>query len=259
MKKAAIVTLTVGSETHIYDKHFIPSIKAYANKWGFDFIQLKDLLEPVDIENIKGYHKKHTICVQKLLILEQPFAKEYEYIIFIDSDILVNFEKAPNILDGLEQGKIGVVPERSLFGVIPYDSSITDRMPTWPKSAEEYYKHYKFPKVFPVQINSGVMVYQPAYHTKFLKGVYDTYSQRIYAGEDIDGDQGPLNYELHTQNLFQYMDDSWNRIWLFYHIAFYGFLNSTYDKPALQQAMKSIFDKTYFLHLAGHVGWDLLE
>jgi len=259
MKQAAIVTLLLGQNTTFYDTHFIPSIKAYADKWGFDFIPIRTPLESIDIDSLQGFHKKHAFCIQKLLILEQPWAKDYKYVILMDADILVNFAKAPNMVEGLEEGKIGVVPERYLFGTIPIDSSIFEQISsTHPKTAEEYYRRYNFPQAFSKQINSGVVIYQPAYHTTFLKDVYTKYAKRIYNGDDIDGDQGPLNYEGHVQGVFQYIDERWNRVWLFYQIALYRFLDPVYDKQKLQQAMRSIFDLTYCLHLTGHVGWDLL-
>jgi hypothetical protein len=198
MKKAVIVTITIGQEQSKYDTYFIPSIQAYASKWGFDFIRIRDFLEPVNPSSIDTTMKfKHVVCVQKFLILQQPWAKDYEYVIYMDADMLLNFDKAPNILDGLEAGKIGVVPERYLFGTTPIDASVFHKLnPTHPKTAEDYYKRYNFPQNFSKQFNAGLFVCQPVYHTDFFRSLYTMYAPRIYNGEDIDAFEKKLEEDL---------------------------------------------------------------
>jgi hypothetical protein len=257
MKKAAVVTITVGEAVPKYEKHFIPSIKAYADTWNFDFIQIKQLLKtPPEL------YSKHRILSEKLLILEYPWAEHYEYIIFIDADIIINYEKAPNILDGLEDGKIGVVDEFGFLGlheyVIPKWNLVAPGSPSTPHA---YYTAYNFPKVHSRVFNSGVVVYQPKHHKEFMKYVYDTYIDRILAGAYNDGDQAPLNYEANSRDIVQYIDQRWNRIWGFYWILLYGFLDRT--NPAyrhlLQGALKNLFDISFGLHLAGRMGWEFLD
>ena len=259
MVKVALVTFTVGDDTPTYERLFIPSIRAYAEKWGFTFIQIKEYLVS-NVQNLdKSQHTKNILTMQKLAIPLQPWIKEYEHIIFVDADILINFETAPNILDGIPYGKIAAVNERSYFGnsdnVVTAWKRIHPNDPSYCYTAEKYYEHLKFPKQFSGQINSGLFVFQPL-HVPFFQEVFDTYAPRLLAGEHLDGDQGPLNFEGHSRDLFYYLDERWNRILMIVMNILYPFAMSTNDS---KHVLKNLFEISYAIHFAGHVGWELLD
>jgi hypothetical protein len=258
--KAAVVVLTIGTQRWKYEAHFLPSIKAYAKKWGFDFIQLTDMLDTTLVAKNDAQYMKQAICMQKCLIASAPWAEKYDVLIYMDADILVNVEMAPNILDDYAPGKIGAVDERNMFGNCAYVRHVWKTVaPAMPQSALEYY-HKFFPgqDYFPRQFNAGVLVFQPSVHASFFKGVYDKYMPLICAGRDVDGDQGPLNYEANKLNYVQYLDERWNRLWNFCWILFYGFLDEVQHRDILRAGLKQIFDTHYFVHFAGGCGWSLL-
>ena len=260
MVKVALVTLTVGEETSNYERLFLPSIRAYAEKWGFTYIQIKDYLVQ-DVANLDPSERtKNILTMQKLAIPLQSWVKEYDYCIIMDADILINYHTAPNILDGIPYGKIAAVNERSYFGNADNVTASWKRVfahdPNFTFTVDKYYEKYNFPKMFAVQINSGVLVFQPSIHTPFFQEIFDKYVPRLLSGEDLDGDQGPLNYEGHSRNLFYYLDERWNRVWGIIYNMFYPFLTNQNDQKA---ALANIFQLSYALHFTAHFGWDLLE
>jgi lipopolysaccharide biosynthesis glycosyltransferase len=253
MKEAIVVTIAIGFLKPIYEKIFIPSIKAYSEKWGFDFLCIDDYIKDVETKNI------NVIYLQKFLISSLPQVQEYKYVIFIDADILINFDKAPNILLGIPEGKIAAVDEKTAWGNCDNVSSTLKKYaPHWASTAEEYYKYYKYPKTFSKQFNSGVFIFQPSFHKNFFEELYNKYIDRAILGEDIGGDQAPFNYEANSQDLVYYLDERFNRPWIITWGIFYPFLNDNDHKPLLQQAVKSVFEHSYFLHFAGKEGWSLL-
>jgi len=253
MKTAIVVTLAIGELKTKYETLFIPSIKAYANKWGFDFLCIDDYINKLETKHINA------IYMQKFLIASLPEVQNYKYVIFIDADILINYESAPNILDNIPEGKIAAVDEKCVWGNTENVSSTLKRFaPHWASTAEEYYKYYKYPKTFTKQFNSGVFVFQPAIHREFFQEVYNKYIDRAIAGEDIGGDQAPLNYEANSRDLVYYLDERFNRPWLITWGLFYSFLDEYNNKELLKQGLKSVFHRSYFLHFAGKNGWNLL-
>ena len=193
--------------------------------------------------------------MQKVLLASLPWVQQYDKVLIIDADILMNPE-APNIFDECPPGKICAVDERSQYGtpdtIINAWKQINASLPG---TAEGYYKRLGFSEWFSEQFNSGFIVFEPKTHKEFFESVYTTYMPRIFAGEDLDGDQGPLNYEGNRQGLIHYLDQRWNRIWLFTHVILYQFLQ---DKDTLQKAISTIFHMNYCLHFAGGYGWNLL-
>jgi lipopolysaccharide biosynthesis glycosyltransferase len=257
MKEAIVVTLAIGPLKTKYEQLFIPSIKAYAAKWNFDFLCIDSLLEPIQTTSKTDFGK--LVCMQKLLLTKQSWASNYKYIIYLDSDILINYEQAPNILENIPEGKIAAVNEKNIWGNADNASAVMKKLaPHWASTAEEYYLHYNFPKTFSKQFNGGVLVFQPAFHKEFCQTVYDKYIEKIIDGVDIDGDQAPLNYEANSLDLVYYLDERFNRIWILTYVLFYSFLDENNHKPTLQHALKSVFDRSYFIHFAGKVGWSLL-
>ena len=258
--KVALVIITIGQQRWQYEKLFIPSIKAYATKWNYDFFQIKDMLDHTLQPKPNDTYMKQTICMQKCLIAQQSWAQKYDIIIYMDSDFLINIDSAPNIIQEYQLGKIAAVDERTMFGNSAYVSSVWQRVaPHLPKTAEEYYSKF-FPgqESFDKQFNGGLIVFQPNVHAEFFKMVYDKYMPYILSGKDIDGDQAVLNFEANKANLVQYLDERWNRLWNFCWVLYYGFLNEKEHRDILRLCLKQIFDTHYCIHFAGGCGWSLL-
>lgn len=257
--KTAIVTFTVG-DTSAYERFFLPSVRAYAQRIGADFHQIREPIVSFDLTNKSPLIRKHLFCIQKMLIPSLPWVQEYDWILLIDADILVNFEKAPNIFEQVPDGKIGGVDEKVQYGYKDWSLEAWRRFdPRLPGDAEGYYRNLGFDQEFSHQVNGGFLVFQPRVQKEFFKGIYDKYAPRILNDQDLDGDQGPLNYEGWKANKLVCLDQRWNRIWIFAHVLLYPFLNEQTDRALLQQALKAQFELNYCIHMAGHVGWSLLS
>jgi len=259
MVKKAVVTLAFGPDKPIYDRLFLPTIKAYCKKHNYDYIEIN---EPFDkderMTNPKSHHANHKgICMQRLLICSQPWSAQYDYIVMFDSDILININQAPDIIEGIPDGKIGAVCERKLFKM-EFSQKVWSRWrPDLPQTGEEYYLKHGYPDGFQNQLNGGVMVYQPKYHAEFLSNLYNKYIDGILNNTRIgnDGDQDILSYHIQKEGLIHWLDERWNMVWVLYRFLFYPFL---VHKELLKKALGNLFDLSYVVHMAGHVDWDLL-
>jgi hypothetical protein len=256
MVKKAVVTLAFGPDKPVYDSLFLPTIKAYCKKHNYDYIEIN---EPFD-KDIRIMNSKPGICMQRLLICSQPWSSQYDYIVMFDSDILVNVNQAPDIIEGIPEGKIGAVCERKLFK-LEFSQKVWSRWrPDLPQNGEEYYKKYGYPEGFQNQLNGGVMVYQPKHHAEFLSNLYKKYTPDILNGNRQlnDYDQDILSYHIQKEGLIHWLDERWNMVWVLYQILLYPFLNPNEHKEFLKMALGNLFDLSYVVHMAGHVGWDLL-
>jgi hypothetical protein len=87
-------------------------------------------------------------------------------------------------------------------------------------------------------LNTGVIVMQPKKHGTFLKGVYDKYIQKsVRHPRHFHYEQSAIGYELHVNNKFVVLPNTWNAIWYVYR----------YENMSLEQFSKTI----NFLHFAG--------
>jgi hypothetical protein len=257
--KNAIVTICQGQDAEFYKRIFLPSLQAYAAKIGADYHCITESLVPIPSDKqYTPFQLKQFLCMQKLVIPHLDSIRSYTQVAYIDADILINVATAPNIFDSVPVEKIGAVNEKSQYGCSDFVSAFLKRtIPNVASTAEDYYTRHTFPESFSKQFNAGLLVFSPKIHGPFMKSVYETYMPRIQAGEDLDYDQGPLNYEANKAKLVHYMDERWNRVWMFTHGIFYPFLDSRLHKQQLRQALKCVFDMNYAIHFAGHVGWDL--
>ena len=253
MVKKALVTISFGHDKHIYDSVFLPSMKAYAKKYNYDFICIDKPFDSSITNSVMGFR------MQKLLVCSQIWSSDYDFIVCMDADIIINVDQAPDIIQGIPEGKIGAVCERKLYK-LEFSKKVWQRWrPDLPQTGQEYYRKYGYPDEYENQFNSGVMVYQPKHHANFLLDLYNKNIQRIvHSKEPNDGDQDILSYHVQKNNLIHWLDDRWNMVWVLYKILFYPFLNMRDHKPLLRMALNNMHDLSYVVHMAGHVDWELL-
>lgn len=258
-QKTAIITFTIGPHDH-YERLFLPSVREYAKRIGADYHQIKELPVPMDVDSKSPVIRKHLICMQKMLIAGLDWVQQYDWILLIDADILVNFHKAPNIFEQVKDGFINGVNEREQFGLEDYAEEAWKLIDSGknPSTVEEYYTKYGFEVVSKAQMNGGFLVFQPRIQKEFFRATYDKYMPKILQGQDVDGDQGPLNVEGWTQSKLHLIDPRWNRCWMFAHAILYPFLNEENHRKLLQEALKRTFDLNYCIHMSGYYGWNLL-
>ena len=185
--KVCLVTICIGDKyLQQYNTLFRPSQEKYAKKCGYDFKVITDYID--------GPIHPHMITMQKWLVCDYKWDTEYDFIIFIDADIIIN-ENTPTIHNEYNLGnKIGLVNQSQptlqarIEGQIHKGYEVT---------ANDYYKKYvgvDFKNVEHI-INSGVLVLQPKYHKIILRTLYNIYkTNRI--NNQWHYEQATLGYEI---------------------------------------------------------------
>jgi lipopolysaccharide biosynthesis glycosyltransferase len=241
-----LVTLAIGREyLELYQQKFMSSHEQYAKKHGYDFQVLTYYPEAPFMK--EDYPKNYTtISFHKILVCSQEWSEQYDKIIFIDADILIN-KDAPPIHNFLEFGdKIGVVDEFA-------QPSCADRIAIqknmgWETSSQEYYRLCGLDMDSPTVINTGLLVFQPKKHRKLLEDIFQKY---IHTCENHPRgfifEQTVISYELLKQNAFVLLPSAFNTIWALYK----------WNTPSLD--LHPFFRKTWFLHFAGKIDIEKVE
>lgn len=238
MNKTAIVTLVIGKEcTSQYNKFCKESFEKYANKYNFDLILIDYLID--------NSQEKH-IAWQKLLIGTVKKLKEYDILIWIDADIVINFKDAPNIIDNVPKNRIGAVRYHPLLSQ-PLFHFAQHRVSNG-LSAEQF--NLNLLKIHNLEahpkclINSGVLVI-PKDLLYVLENTYYKYKE---LKNNQHQEQVFLSYELYINKLTYFLDDRFNAVWYEFKQGPYYFNCS---KEGNKQLIKKVLSEVYFLHFAG--------
>ena len=157
--KVCLVTICIGEKyLQQYNKLFRLSQKNYAKKCGYDFKVITSFIS-------KNKNKK-LINMNKWLLCELDWSDNYDFIIFIDADIIIN-ENTPTIHNTYNFGdKIGVVNQSQPTLQARIEHQIHEGNEV---TAKDYYiKHANLLFEGEHIINSGVLVIQPKIHKKYL-------------------------------------------------------------------------------------------
>lgn len=243
--KCLLVTIVIGEKyLEEYYKLFYESQKNYALKNNYDF---KVITEFLDKENQDTY----SISFNKVLVCSQEWSTDYDFIIFVDADILININSPPihNCID--YEGCIGIVDEYSQ----PSSERriLIQKRNGFETSASDYYKIYGFDLDTNMVFNSGVMVMQPRIHKDFLFNIYNNYkitSMTIYKTKKkaTHKDQPYIGFEIQKNNLYKVMDNKFNAIW--------GIAKSDNIE---KYTLNTYFQDNYFIHFAGHTDYDKIK
>lgn len=232
MEKVLLVTISIGKNyTDKYNQLYRRSQENYAKKCGYDFKVIEKFLDNETNNN-------ELISFQKILVCNQSWSYEYNYIIFVDADILINIASPPIHICYDYGDNVGIVDEYSQ--PTKKDRIKIQKDNKWEDTAKEYYNLCDLDIETDMVFNTGVMVFQPTKHRDLLKNIYDKYKRNIighYRGFHYE--QSSIGYELQVQKKYIVMDNIWNSIW---------FINKE------GKTLQSFFDQTYFIHFAGHYG-----
>jgi hypothetical protein len=235
--KVLLVTIAIGEKyLHEYKDLFYESQYNYAQKNGYDFKVITDFLD-------KKVQHRSTISFNKILVCNQEWSCEYDFIIFIDADILINIHAPP--LHTYDYGTcIGLIDEYSQPSR-EKRLQIQRRM-GWETSATDYYKLCGLGISTEMVFNSGVLVMQPKIHNDFLMNVYNKYvMQSISHKRGFHFEQSCIGYEIQKAGIYKVLDNRFNAIW--------GL--SKLDGAKLD----TYFAENYFIHFAGHTDYDKIK
>ena len=238
--KKALVTFVIGDHYKKSFELFRPSVLAYCEKHGWDF---KELTEPLDDGHIYS---------QKLLIVDQPWSKEYEYIAWIDSDIWIT-DTCPDI-ELPPPGLIGLTKE-----CIVNDSihSLICQRRGWvgdgsvPVTAGPM-----------VSINAGLMVFSTS-DAVYLRKVYEDSKEYMKNAPTVDKngnrticEQIFLSERFWRDDKMHFMDWRYNVVWPNYRCAF---VEPYETQQQLIKPMCTLMELVYMVHFTDREDLDILQ
>jgi hypothetical protein len=227
-----LVTIAIGERyLQQYNNIFRKNHEMYAKKNDYDFKVITDYLD-------KSMTHVDAITFNKTLVCSQEWSNEYEYIVLIDADILINM-MSPAIHSSINfENKIGIVNEYSQ-PTMEVRLQI-QRMMGWEPDAKGYYKLAQLDIDTKMVFNTGVMVLQPRIHKEFLENIYKKYVKKsINHYRRYHYEQSCIGYELQKNNNYKILDNKWNTIWPLYKIV--------------GSQLELIFIQNNFIHFTGHV------
>lgn len=252
--KKAIVTIARGKRfERMADKYCRTNWQYYADKYGYDLVIID-----------KNLDEKDPRCAawQKCLVLSQDWSKDYDRIVWIDTDIIIN-PNSPDICEDVPIEKIGAVDEFSFPSVSEYKTALSRMYKHWDNlgynpsinfGAKNYYKNYGIECDFKEVVQTGVMVFNPKLHKEVLEHVYYSYEEK-----GLNYEMRPLSYEIIKNGFAHWLDNKFNM-----HIQFLKALHYPYlldlglDKPSfinkneiLKLNIQAMFANSYFLHFTG--------
>ncbi|MBL6958309.1 MAG: hypothetical protein ISR52_04960 [Rhodospirillales bacterium] len=261
--KKAIVTIAIG-DNYIdeFERYVRSGWQKYCNRHGYDLYVLTDLIDKNMDQDKKSLHW------QKLIIGLIPDLKDYDYLVWMDTDIIINNNAAPCIVSQVTSDKIGIpifdqtITPREHAGK-RLDLFLTNlRNQITPKNMHhrglQYDEHGREAPFLPEWddprkfINTGVFVFQPKLHNEFLSGVY------LSNEEDcLDGsfEQTPFSRALMDKDLIEPIDDRFNKVWSLYAAAYFPFLFDyeffINQRDVAVKCVNVFFQNNFFCHFAG--------
>lgn len=238
-----LVTICIGDKyLQEYNKLFRPSQEKYAKKCGYDF--------KVITEYITVPKHPHLISFNKILVCDYNWNKDYDFIIFIDADIIININSPP-IHKEFEFGdKIGVVNQSqpSLQARL-----LCQKHKGYEVTAKDYYKLKSNHNIETDHIiNTGVLVIQPKLHKLFLRNIFESYSNKQIGNKNgFHYEQSVIGYEIQKNNMYFFMDMRWNALW-----ANNKYYFNTIRKQSL--TLQDFYNNNYFIHHAGKCDFNII-
>jgi len=255
--KKAIVALAVGKRFSRMVKNFCQqNWKLYAEKYGYDLIISEELWDNSD------FGKSRCAAWQKCLVLSQKWSQDYDRIVWLDTDIIIN-PNSPDISEGIPVDKIGAVNEFASPTRDSYKLALSRMYEHWTNlnykpvinyRAQEYYKSFGIECNFEDVVQTGVMVFNPKIHREILEHVYYNYEEK-----GLNYEMRPLSYEILKSGMIHWIDYRFNTLLQFQKALFYPFLLElkTEKLPLFGQnkvkelCIDAVFSNSYFLHFTG--------
>ena len=239
--KVAVVVFVVG-EKYIsnFNNTFKQPLESYCNKHSYDLIVLTELLR---YEEIMCYKK---FLWQKMLIPEK--FNYYDFVVVMDADIYINSSAPPLPLTEIPPGKVGAVNERKYFGNYEWRERVQIKH-GWERTGKDWYAISGEDKPYHDHMNSGVVIYQPKYHADMITKLYN--DNILDFDKYHQGDQSILSIFLMDNDLIHWIDERYNRVWIFWKELMYpNFDSLSIDHKKIY--VHNFIELNYFTHFTSH-------
>jgi len=257
-RRKALVTLAIG-ERYVaeFENQVQRGWQSYAKRHGYDVFVLTEMIDKNCDLNRKSIHW------QKLLVGLVPEIRDYDRVVWMDTDIIINPRTAPCIVSQMTGEKIGVADYR--LEITPVEGVderyyVLDQL--FRRNAKkidvpnfnmaDLYRSLGYRKPADRYINTGVFVFEPRRHNDFLAECYAKYDD-----DSADGsfENIPFSYELQAGNMAEYIDERFNMAWSKYAATHYPFLYLLdFVKAHPDVAVKCVnvfYHNAFFCHFAG--------
>lgn len=230
--KVCLVTIAIGETYYTKFLHiFMRSQFEYAKRMGYDYKIIN--------KSIGDVQTPATISLEKQLLCSQSWAQDYDFLIFLDADILVSRDAPPIHILCKDTDKIGVVDE--MCQPTREERSALQIRNGWEKTATEYYSLCQLDLNTEYIYNTGVLVFQPKKHAEFCRMIYVKYKERQKTHpRKYHYEQAVANYEYQTADMCLSLDSKWNAVW------------SLHKETTYRGVLADFMKENYFVHLAGN-------
>lgn len=269
MNTKAIFTIAIGDNyIDMWKKYCQSNWEAYGEKHGYDIVLID---KPV--KKLHDYSRRPPHW-QKMFVLSHPEAAKYKDIVFLDADILINYHRAPCIVEANSSDKIGMTEidhyldddlNAFFIGIrkgnfLTYEKRATMlqngsgpmRLPT--ADFSKCYDNYMAGSTHMPRLNSGVMVMKPAVHKELLENIYETSFQEAddkwVNGTELVNDQTYVSFKLLQKDMVNILDPRFNLIASFEHAIHYPFTFIYGGENLLRMCFTTMLCNSYFLHFA---------
>jgi hypothetical protein len=215
---------------------FAPSHQLYCAINGYDYLLVDDFVD-------RHPDARYLVSFQKALVSRLFQSGQYNLVVYVDADVLVNTDLAPPISD-LFSGHVLFVDEYTQPS-IGERCDIQERM-DWERSATDYYKLSGLNIETKHVLNTGVMVFDPIIHGPAFEKSY-AYGRRhgIDHPRGFHFEQSVIGHEFLSSGNFELIDNRWNAIIALHELAGRRHMQSR------RIFFQKFFHMNYFVHFAG--------
>lgn len=228
----AIVTLAIAQKYLENWKNWCQANwQKYADRHGYDFICIE---EPLDDS---APAPKPSPCWQKCLITPEESVNKYDRVVWVDTDVLMDWANAPCIVEGVAVDKVDAAPE----GATPNEqlsAEARDRLfETWgitdEKNERGTYAKYGIQTHFDRIVQDGIMVLSPSHNRSILGKVYHECEETGF------GEMPWLSYELLKADCVQWLAPRFSNVGSVHKALDYRFLlHKPHTKPSFFNGVK---------------------
>lgn len=243
--KVLVITISIGKKYQkIYEEYFLDNHKKFCKTLGFDFKNIKTFLD-------KETSSEGLTSAQKLLICNLDNTESYDFLIFLDCDILVNIKNAKKYINELFQSpnKIMIVDEYNQLG---YENRLKiNKKQGWESSATEYYKNFGYSIETKKVLNSGFFVLNSKNQKKFMAETYLIIKSNFEKHSNFfHFEQSTFGYNLLKKNNYISLENKWNYLVSVYELfnrknLIFRFFNNK------KKRLNSIYNENIMIHFAG--------
>ncbi len=274
MIRKALCTLACGAAyREQWEARCAANWRAYAARHGYDIIVVDQPIREGDQLAERPIHW------QKLFLPQHPEARNYDYLAYLDADILINVQRAPCIVASMEGSE--------KVGAVRFDDYVDDdfnyyktfiRSLKFEQYAERAAQRQAGPGAYALNgpdfraeygqypglleapmINSGVLVMQPARHAAMLEQVYhDSWAEmpahsETRCAQKGNYDQLYVTWKLWRAGMIHLLDPRFNRIAYYEQAMHYPFTLAIPDPNLWRICFTTMLCNCFFLHFAGNM------